>query len=390
MSYEWKKLWGKKLTVISVVILILLVPFLEILTLIGKVYVQGEYIGTQYENELATKEQVKKIQGETIDQAFLDQAKKAITTYDLSKQEITPETYKNYIKYVAPYNTLNMYFARMGIYIGDMDTSQFQQLRKAYIEEYYNEGLTTDEKAIVQKWEKELTRPLTYGWSGAYDYFLSTTHLITLFTQFVITICLASLFSGEYMTHVDALICTSRYGRNRIILAKFLTGIGFTLILSLFTNTIHFVELGLIFGFEGAELPAQLIVPFLLKEWNCMELIRVMMGISVESTLIIGILTLFLSVSLEKPSSTMIMMFIFLFAPLFGKVPPTYRILYRLFNTLPTNIMRTSSALGDTLIAWGNNGYLAYEYVGIFYLLAAGLLLTVSYEIFKKHQIGRG
>ena len=390
VSYEWKKLWGKKLTIISVVILTFLVVFLEFIALIGKVYVEGECIGTHYDSLLVTKEQTKTMQGERIDQAFLEKAKKTITTYDLARQEITPEIYKKHIKYVLAYNKLNTYLWGMGINIGEMDTSQLGQLRKAYIEEYYNEGITTDEKSVVQKWDKELTHPLTYGWSGAYERYLSLTNIITLFTQFVCAICLASLFSGEYITHVDALICTSRYGRNKIILAKFLVGIGFTLVLSLFINVLHFVEEGVIFGFEGAELPAQLLVPFLLKEWSCMELIGVMMGISVQSTLIIGILTIFLSVRLEKPSSTMIMMFIFLFAPLFGKVPPTYRILYRLFSTLPTNIMRTSSALGDTLIAWGDKGYLAYQYVGLFYLIEAVLLLMASYEIFKKHQIGRG
>ena len=77
-----------------------------------------------------------------------------------------------------------------------------------------------------------IDKPLQYGYSDSWAYFFSgfcgSTIAIAFPALIVILIAVSTIFSSEYSTKMDALILTTRYGKNRQIIAKLFSGMIFT------------------------------------------------------------------------------------------------------------------------------------------------------------------
>lgn len=77
-----------------------------------------------------------------------------------------------------------------------------------------------------------IDKPLQYGYSDSWAYFFSgfcgSAIAIAFPALIVILIAVSTIFSSEYSTKMDALILTTRYGKNRQIIAKLFSSMIFT------------------------------------------------------------------------------------------------------------------------------------------------------------------
>lgn len=89
------------------------------------------------------------------------------------------------------------------------------------------------------------------GWermSSSFSIFLA------LVVSAIIVISLSPVFSDEYSQKTDAIILTTKYGKNKVIVAKLISSFIFTLVVYLFFATVNFILHAAIYGLDGGML----------------------------------------------------------------------------------------------------------------------------------------
>lgn len=100
-----------------------------------------------------------------------------------------------------------------------------------------------------------IDKPLQCAYNDSWAYFFTgfcgPTIAIAFPTLIVLVIAISTVFSSEYSTKMDALILTTKYGKNKQIIAKLLTSIIFTTILVVGLFFLYCVAFGVHYGLVG-------------------------------------------------------------------------------------------------------------------------------------------
>lgn len=389
---EYKKLWKKKLTWISTGGLFLLMLASAILSMCGQKYYEGIPIGSSREWDLKERAALKEKEG-VIDEAFLAEAEQSVKDFwaELNAREGNePDAawYKeNYEKRELPYNTLLGSISLFGRR-SDTDFSQYYELYEDYLRGYYEDDLFGEDMEDFVAMSKR-NQPFNYGWMRGYDIFIGNQSVWGAFTCLVIVICLAGMFAGETSAKMDALMLSARYGKNKILAAKLLTGISFSILFAAAANLISFLLTGLVYGFEGADIAAQMCFPFIAWNVTMGETAVIMTGSVILAAVLTAALTMLLSARMKSSSPVLIVMFVFLFAPFFFGVSSELRVLKFLFDLLPTKLMYSYGSFNEWIFRMGNTFVTEWQYAYPVYLFLTGILSWAAYQSYRRHQVGR-
>lgn len=407
IKYEWKKIWGSRLTQLSIIgcSLFLLFCVYSSITQIMATDKNGEiFYGMSAVDVMKDTQQEIVLTQEKVDELvnqYLEYTNNPKTNSDKEvNQYLSEEVYK--VFYLPNKELLslitNVYreygsASSMKEILEENAGKDFMKARlerdRNYIEvqEKYNR-LTAAE---ADYWQEKVKDSVEYksgyfkGWSMILD---AMTWPVLI--MMIICVGIAPVFAGEYQTKCDSLILCMKYGKSRLITAKVIA-------VWLYTSCVYWgitliystVYIGLL-GADGAELPIQLKYPALSVGYQLSMGKAVAVALLLAYVFTLGIMgiTLLMSAMLKNAYGVIIIAFLFLIVPTFLSSDAGGYIWSRALSLLPSKIADfsfqsyTAYSFGNVVLNWPSAAILINAAAALFCSIA-------GYFIFRKHQVNK-
>ena len=398
VSFEYRKILGKR----SVKIALLLTLFLSVFsiwgTLMGSYYIEGELFEANAEAMKKDRAYARELSGRILDDKLLMEAADAYQTIPDSAAvyQSTEEYQKNARKYSSIYSLARQVYDTPNVRFGapEMGTldparaEQFYEVRELCMtKQIENAPISENAKEIMMQYSAEVKEPWIFSYSDGYTRFMTIMATSGVMAAFVMVICLAPLFAGEYSNHTDQLLLSARYGKGKLIKAKFFTGFSMTGIVTLLVTLQSYVQSMLTFGFDGGNANVQIYdalfpYPLTLKQAALLQSICVFFACMCMSAL-----TMFFSSRMKSTFGVIILSVLLLCVPMFVKVSAYPLLGYLLFHLMPANMMQYDYIF--SMIPYEIAGVVIPPYVmmPVAALCLCIILIPFAYRGFKHHQV---
>lgn len=398
VSFEYRKILGKR----SVKIALLLTLFLSVFsiwgTLMGSYYIEGELFESNAEAMKKDRAYARELSGRILDDKLLMEAADAYQTIPDSAAvyQSTEEYQKNARKYSSIYSLARQVYDTPNVRFGapEMGTldparaEQFYEIRELCMtKQIENAPISENAKEVMMQYSAEVKEPWIFSYSDGYTRFMTIMATSGVMAAFVMAICLAPLFAGEYSNHTDQLLLSARYGKGKLIKAKFFTGFSMTGIVTLLITLQSYVQSMLTFGFDGGNANVQIYdalfpYPLTLKQAALLQSICVFFACMCMSAL-----TMFFSSRMKSAFGVIILSVLLLCVPMFVKVSAYPLLGYLLFHLMPANMMQYDYIF--SMIPYEIAGVVIPPYVmmPVAALCLCIILIPFAYRGFKHHQV---
>lgn len=418
VGYEYKKIFKRKSTIISFIFIVLVLVVMGVGSVLGsEKWYSGDKVSMldaikKNKDTIHVKASVmdEELIGEAIEQNAIMIANDDNYLINEYGKHLKPEAY---IKYVLPYenivDTINAVYetnAEMlstdGFNIMNVnsvlpiDTLRSQDAKNFYkkVNQYAtdsiigNTSLSQEEKEKHMEMLSRVKIPFNYDYSTGYEYFLFLFQELSLVILAVIAICMAPIFADEYQSRTDYLLLSTRYGKNKEIIAKILAGISLALGITIITLMIALIGLFSIFGATGGKMAIQSMNVSSTYPVTLLEAVMISIGVVLVMSIFFSMLTLLFSSLFKSSFPVIILSFVVLIAPYIINVSPAYRTLYRVLQVFPAKACAVVAIFSPYLYKFG--GFVltpAITYVG-FAIVGSLIIFPFSYRGFKNHQVG--
>lgn len=300
--FEWKKIFGRKLNIIAmisgyVLIAVCMFSYITQERFYDKTtdtYIEG------IESFSRSREQAEQ-QTEIITDEYITQLVQKIQSYQLDL-----ESDEAYMEVIRPLGDIFYFIAKnytdMREEIIDRNAlnaidlskrAQFYNQRMTKIKDYLKMDFSFGnyKEAEKQYWiQKAENVEVPFRWGSKRE--MSTMWDIInigFYLVFVIIICVSPVFASEYESGAAALLLTTKFGKNRLVYSKILVSVLFTVGYLTLGNLLAVGAIGLLLGFQGADLPVQLwnsVIPYSLNAAQvCILTFVIILLISITITL---------------------------------------------------------------------------------------------------------
>lgn len=398
VSFEYRKILGKR----SVKIALLLTLFLSVFsiwgTLMGSYYIEGELFESNAEAMKKDRAYARELSGRILGDKLLMETADAYQTIPDSAAvyQSTEEYQKNARKYSSIYSLARQVYDTPNVRFGapEMGTldparaEQFYEIRELCMtKQIENAPISENAKEVMMQYSAEVKEPWIFSYSDGYTRFMTIMATSGVMAAFVMAICLAPLFAGEYSNHTDQLLLSARYGKGKLIKAKFFTGFSMTGIVTLLITLQSYVQSMLTFGFDGGNANVQIYdalfpYPLTLKQAALLQSICVFFACMCMSAL-----TMFFSSRMKSAFGVIILSVLLLCVPMFVKVSAYPLLGYLLFHLMPANMMQYDYIF--SMIPYEIAGVVIPPYVmmPVAALCLCIILIPFAYRGFKHHQV---
>lgn len=231
--------------------------------------------------------------------------------------------------------------------------------------------------------------PTPFAW-GDVDAMESIWMLISIsfYFLFVIMICLSPVFASEYESGAVALLLTTKHGKNKLVTAKILTAMIFSVLYIVIGIGVGVGVFVMIVGIWGAELPIQLIRTTIPYHWSIGQTCAVSVLVIVLVTVALTLFTIMLSARTKGSMITLVIGFVIMMAPAFfpmSKESGLWNHINYLFPVRAIVVKEVISVFNSYQI-----GTVVISYLGmvvIVYSVVAILSLCGIKNGFVKHQV---
>lgn len=396
VGFEYIKIIKRKGAVIALVLIMLLALFGPVGTFIGNVYIEGELVETHYQAMLKDRDYARALSGRSIDETLISEVRDAYLKIPPVANDVSYISIQEYREYGRPYSSI--YNILYPVYGGNFRL--MQNLSQEQIQSFYEirhdhisseiEAMNISDKSkekLIQL-DSNIKTPFIFNYTDGYDYFFSMTYTLGIFAAFVISVCLAPIFAGEYGTHTDQLILSSKFGKNKIIASKLFAGISFCALSCLILITLTYIIGSIVLGFDGANAPVQLWYPFCVYPLTMWQSAAICSVCVLFAAILISSITMLLSSVFKSPFGVIIIISILLFVPMMLHVSNENMLLYNLFRLLPTNMMWIAMIIVDyTPFELFGLSIKPYIFMPIFSAVLSAALLPFTWRTFKNHQV---
>lgn len=391
-GFEYKKILHKRSTRIILLISVIVTAFSVAGILTGNFYIDGKVYESNYQAMVKDRSYARALAGRMLDGKLLIEAADAYAKIPESDNyEYTVE----YQTFARPYSEIYS----IGRTIYNTAMKDFQVLTAEQAKQFYAArreqlaqlteatGMSDKSKKKVLALDAQVETPFTFSYSDGYTRFFVIMYTTGLIAAFIMAVCTAPLFSGEYTSGTDQLILTSKYGKNRLITAKLFTGFSLAAAICLVLTAIVYVLSMLIFGFDGGNAQLQLYAPMspypLTMRQTALHLtVCVFFACILTSTI-----TMLLSAKLKSPFGVIILVSLLLVLPMFINISGTNIAIYNLFHLLPANMMDFSVITDSIQYELFGLVIKPYVFLPLFAAAVSVLLPPLAYRAFKNHQI---
>lgn len=272
--------------------------------------------------------------------------------------------------------------------ISPEEAKNFYQTRNKNVDLFIktNPSLSDAEKKYWKNKNAAITEPYEYGYPLGWSTFGDTAQMLILC---ILGICIAAAptFSNEYQSGTDALILSTRYGKNKLIHAKIISSLLFgTVVYAI--NAATALSLPLItFGSQGGNLPLQIMDSYCPYPLTFSQATMILLGTGYLIMLGLLSITLLCSSRLSSSFTVLLIDVILILLPVFLS-PGTNNLWRHIYSLLPC---QTNSGLAEF------KEYLSYQFgpliltrfeaTALLYLALTLLTLPLAHRSFKKHQV---
>ena len=402
LKFELKKILSRKVNLIAMALGMLLIVFSNIALINGESLYLGEDNRIEGVDAIKRQEEVENALTSELSEEFLTdflqeyqqqiQNNPSEDGYDYSliadKTNLFVLIAGNYTEFNAQWGWehLNDISTDNGIGFYERRMEKIKTLLNA---DYSYGNYTESEKEYWLQKAEAVTTPFTWGSRNTWDMIWSSIGLL-FYQFFVISICLAPVFAGEYQNRTDALILSAKHGKTKLIYAKIMASFIFT---SIEMALCSMVSIGInicMLGVGGWNLPVQLwntIIPYQLTVIEACALnLLVMFLISFSLTAV----SLMLSALFKSQLIALAVDILLYYGTVFMPFSKSSGLWNHIKYLLPIN----SFELKNVLKAYNSYqfGNVIISYLGmiiIVYVLITIICLCGAGRSFKKHQIGR-
>lgn len=397
VGFEYKKILCKRSIQFTLILSVILTVFNVSVTLCGDYYVDGTPYESNYAAMVKDRAYARSLSGRPLDSGLIMETVRAYAQIPPSDVYQSTQEYQTIARpYSDIYEVIRSVFNTAS---KRFNMEDFQMLTKTEAEGYYNirheklaqhilqTRMSDKAKEQVMAMDAQIKTPFSFSYTDGYTHYFILINTLGLFCEFVIAACLAPLYSREYTSGTDQLILSSKYGKNKLIAAKIFTGFSMTLILGLIQLTLAFFLSLAIFGADGGNAPLQLFNSLSPYPLSMAQTALLLMVVSLFAFLMTGAITMLLSANLKTPFGVIVLMSVLLIAPMLGSVSEQNILFHNLYQLFPTQMTSLSSV--TAIIQYEFGGFVIHPYIFLpmFALTLSVILTSLSYHIFKNHQI---
>ncbi|MBK3496514.1 hypothetical protein JFL43_16950 [Viridibacillus sp. YIM B01967] len=229
-----------------------------------------------------------------------------------------------------------------------------------------------------------------------YDYYFGWDRLSASFSGFVaivlsavIVICLSPVFSQEYSNHTDAIMLPTKYGKNKVIVAKLVSSLIFTTAAYLLFAAINLGLYAAVYGLTGYNSNIQLDFFYYQSPYNLtfLGLNLAVLGLSYIGLTFMAAITLFISSKGKNPFICVILSALVLYIPMID-LSGISHIADKIIALFPVNIMKAIEIfeLGKFYNLFGTL-LLQPTMMIVTAILISAILVRSTYKSFENHQV---
>lgn len=392
MKYELKKILARKAVWVCLAISFVLILVTMSASLVGSYYVDGEYIGSNYEMFQMDKAYQQALDGRLIDESLLQEMQAAYSKVPLEAERYSlTEEYQKYARpYSAIYNYVRQTTGLSGMKVLNLaaDTETLHAKRLEYREKRWEEYLLSEaEKEFWRQQELKIENPVTFRYAEGYSVLISAVYTVGLLAIFMVAVCLAGVFPQEHVRRTDQLILSSRCGRREIFGAKFCAGILFAFLMTLVFAIISFAAAFLLYGADGFDAAFQLIYAGSSCPISVGQAALIAYLMVIFAGLFTAALVMLLSEVLRSNVGALAIIIGMIMLPMLFMVPEEYRVLGQLWSYLPSDFVAVWSMFSPCTVLIFGKAFQAWQVVPVLYTTLGVLFAFGTKRSFVNYQV---
>ena len=407
--YEWKRIWGSRLTQFAVLGCALFLAFSACsnIRLISETDADGQKV-TGLEAVQLQKENRKEV---TLDQETVDAVADEYLAYtedpatSSDDRDLAYLSEEMYVKWYLPnLPVLHLIDGAYRTYPEQRNDpmrdvflqsrgKDFSEARKERVwenlENAVSRGEITAEEADWWDTKDDAVGEMSYVYNRAWWEIINSASL-TILVMLVVCIGTAPVFAGEYQSKCDSLLLSMRYGKNRLILAKLTSSF-------LFTTVVYWGCMGLfagiylaVLGTDGWDFPVQALGENVSISYDLTSVQACGLVLAMGYVLTLGLagVVLLLSSLMKNPYGVVITSVLFLCVPLFLSLSEGGYVWKHLLGLLPEKIADFGFwsymvyRIGGMTVTWPAAAMIVN---GVCAVLLSGL----AYGFFRRHQVNK-
>ena len=390
--YEWKKIVNRKIFRICMCCAIFLIVFSVGLPMIGDYIVNGESVGSNYEEVQKDMAYQKELDGKTIDEILLIEMQEAYKKVSLDgKNYSLTEEYQSYARpYSAIFNYVRQTTGVSAAEVVNLDTNleilKEKRLERQEIkwEEYH---LLEKEKEFWREQEEQIENPVVFRYAEGYAILINIVYTVGIVTVFLIAICMSSIFPEEHARRMDQQILSARYGRKEVYWAKLCAGTIVSFGLAFVFTVTAFITTFVLYGAQGFKTAFQVIYAGSSCPISVGWAVIIIYTMVLCAGTFIGVLVMTLSENLHSSVGTLAIVIGMIVLPMFVSIPDEYRVLAQLWSYWPSDIFavwscfspKTVEVLGIFLQGW--------QVAPLLYTIIGVIMVVVTEKVFVRYQV---
>lgn len=413
IRYEWKKIWGSRLTQLSVLGcgLFLLFGAWSNIKYIFALDSQGnqtsglaakEVLKQNQTSQVLDQETVEGIMQEYLDgvEKIMDESgetenisetvsaavsDKILQTFYFPKGDLHGLITDTYEEQGSDDGTAKVYQENMG---RDFYQARLEKNREytAYLE---RRGKITAEEAEYWNERNSTAREYSYGYRKGWEVLLE--HLAWgILLMMIVCVGTAPVFAGEYQSKCDSLFLCMKYGRTRLAAAKVVTAWLYASVVYLGITVINSAVVLLFLGTEGWNLPVQLYYPTIPVSYNVTVGAACLLMFLLGYVFTLGIMsvTLWMSSIFKNAYGVIVIAFLLLVVPAFLSQGSNGYLLQHILSLMPSKIL-SFSFVDYTAYSLGGKVFSCLSMDLIVNGIAAVIFSLAGYRMFQKHQVNQ-
>ena len=399
--FEYKKLFRRRSAVIGIILVYLLSIFTCVLPIIGSHYENGAAVESKYESLKRDKAYALELTGRKFDTELIMEMSEAYSHIPEGVADYSST--EEYNTYARPYSEIYR-VARSGYYstqypftaetAANMTQDQaedFYEVRQEnMISEMESTGAGENEISYMLEKDSQVSKPFIFSYTDGYSSLGQFIYTAAVFLVFVIAICLAPSFSGEYASRTDQLLLTSKYGKNKLIAAKLFMGVSFSALFSLTVILIQAVITFAIYGTEGFGAPIQMIDALCCFDLTVGQAVILVMAFAVIASIYTAAMTMAMSAALRSPFPVMIAMALINFLPMIINLKgnsPYLRVMQKILVLFPIRMCNMWDPFSSFMYGVFGNFVEPYIFMPLFALVFSVVMFPITFRKFKTRQI---
>lgn len=222
------------------------------------------------------------------------------------------------------------------------------------------------------------------GWS---KFVVSFSNVMTLSLGLILIVGISNIFAEEREAKMSYLIGASKFGRTKLVTAKFKAM--YIYVLSNYTMFffVNFLLYGFVYGFDGMKCDIQSSLIFVNSDYRISfgQLVVLMYFVGIVSCLALGSIILASSAVLKKNGPAILCSLLIIFAPLFFDMSSTLPLLQKILEVCPIYLLNIKEIFMNTVLYFGCKLHIFFGC--LISIVSIVIIWVLIYKYMQKNEV---